>query len=201
MNKINYHKLALDEIATFKTKPSLLMHVCCGVCSPYPIKFLMQHFDLTLHFNNSNIYPVQEHDRRLLELKDYLTRANINIKLVEVAYDETYQEFLSPLKDEKEGQKRCVLCFKTRLNQAYKYASENNFDYFTTVMSVSRQKNSALLNQIGEELSHKYPNTKYFYSDFKKDNGNLKSNKIADNFNLYKQDYCGCKYSIRKKVE
>ncbi|MFI3283748.1 MAG: epoxyqueuosine reductase QueH [Erysipelotrichaceae bacterium] len=205
MTKINYLKRQKETLAQIKDapfKPKLCMHVCCGVCSSYPLTFLCEYFEVTLYFNNSNIYPLQEYDRRLQELKDYLEKRNIPVQLIVTDYqNEAYTEKLSVLKDDKEGQGRCRLCYGLRMDEAYRYAHEHHFDYFCTVMSISRQKDSQILNFIGEQLSHKYPNTNYFFSDFKKENGNLISNQIAKEYDLYRQDYCGCIYSMRTNEE
>ena len=155
-------------------------------------------------YNNSNIYPEKEYIRRLDELKKYVdfinNKYNVHIKLIETPYNNLeYNKILEPFKDQKEGMDRCKLCYKTRMNEAYKYASENNFDYFTTVMTISRQKNSIVLNNIGIELSKLYPNTKYFISDFKKNKGIDKGLEIAKEHNMYRQDYCGCIYSYQNK--
>ena len=110
-----------------------------------------------------------------------------------------YNKNLEPYKEQKEGLDRCKLCYKIRMDEAYKYASDNNFDYFTTVMTISRQKNSIVLNNIGLELQEKYKNTKYFIADFKKNKGIDKGLEIAKERNMYRQDYCGCIYSYNKR--
>ena len=160
----------LQEIKKLDKKPTLLLHSCCAPCNAYPLVLLIEYFDITLMYNNSNIYPNEE-----------------------------YNKILEPYKDQKEGLDRCKLCYKTRMNEAYKYASEHNFDYFTTVMTISRQKNSIVLNNIGLELEKLYPNTKYFISDFKKNKGIDKGLEIAKEHNMYRQDYCGCIYSYNKR--
>ena len=98
-----------------------------------------------------------------------------------------------------EGKERCFACYAKRMDEGFKYAAENNFDYYTTVMSISRQKNSQKLNVIGSTLEKKYNKVKYFYSDFKKKDGNLKSNQIAKENDMYRQDYCGCIYSYNSR--
>lgn len=195
---------SLKEIKKLDKKPSLLLHSCCAPCNAYPLELLVEYFDLTLMYNNSNIYPFEEYSRRLNELKKYVefinNKYNVNIKMIETPYiNEDFTKLLEPYKEQKEGQDRCKLCYKVRMNEAYKYASENNFDYFTTVMTISRQKNSIVLNNIGIELSKLYPNTKYFISDFKKNKGIDKGLEIAKEHNMYRQDYCGCIYSYNSK--
>ena len=195
---------SLKEIKKLDKKPSLLLHSCCAPCNAYPLELLVEYFDLTLMYNNSNIYPFEEYNRRLNELKKYVefinNKYNVNIKMIETPYiNEDFTKLLEPYKEQKEGQDRCKLCYKVRMNEAYKYASENNFDYFTTVMTISRQKNSIVLNNIGIELSKLYPNTKYFISDFKKNKGIDKGLEIAKEHNMYRQDYCGCIYSYNSR--
>lgn len=203
MDKINYFLKGEEIIKTFKDKkPTLLMHVCCAPCSCYPLTYLINKFHVTLHFNNSNIYPASEWELRRKELIDFVKRFNddyhANIKLIICDYHhEEYMKDLLPYKDEPERGKRCLICYQKRMLEAYKYADENHYDFFTTVMSISRQKDSQILNQIGAKLEKQFK-TKYFYSDFKKNNGILLGQVIRDKYNLYQQNYCGCEYSIRK---
>lgn len=194
----------LKNIKNLNKKPTLLLHSCCAPCNAFPLVLLVEYFDLTLMYNNSNIYPSIEYYRRLNELKKYVEYINqkyhVNIKIIETPYNnEEYNKFLEPYKNQKEGLDRCKLCYKIRMNEAYKYANDHNYDYFTTVMTISRQKNSIVLNNIGLELQKKYPNTKYFVSDFKKNKGIDKGLEIAKEHNMYRQDYCGCIYSYNKK--
>ena len=189
----------IELIRQTKTRPSLCMHVCCGPCSCWPLEFL-KDFDVTLYFTNSNIYPSEEYFRRLNELKKFLNEVHPEVKLVISEYDnEAYTKRISILKDEPEKGKRCLMCYGLRMNEAYQYAHNHHFDYFTTVMTIYRQKDSNVLNSIGLKLSTKYPNTKYFVSDFKKADGNLKGNKIAAELGMYRQDYCGCIYSYQQR--
>jgi len=204
MDKINYYLKGEEIIKSFKgNKPSLLMHVCCAPCSCYPLTYLIYYFNVTLHFNNSNIYPQSEWELRRKELISFVDRFNkdykCNVKLIIIDYNhEEYMKDLIPLKDEPERGKRCILCYTKRMKEAYRYADNNKFDYFTTVMSISRQKDSQVLNEIGRELEKEFKYTKYFYSDFKKNDGILKGKTIRDKYGLYQQNYCGCEYSIRK---
>ncbi len=202
--KINYYLESLDlikEADSLKDRKSLCMHVCCGPCSCWPLLFLCPHFDLTLYFNNSNIYPESEFVRRLEELKKLLAYIKrdygYEIKLVVKPYDyQNYVKDLLPFSNEPEGFNRCQICYEKRMAEAYDYAEENGFDYFTTVMTISRQKNSQIMNLIGQELEKNHKKTKYFYSDFKKDNGSLKGKEIRERYDLYNQLYCGCEFSI-----
>ena len=209
--KINYYQksqIEIDKIVREGKRPTIALHACCGPCSTYPLEFLAPFFDITILYPNSNIYPSEEYFRRLNELKKYIEIFNkengYSVKLVEFEYkNEEFNKKLEIYKDEPEGGKRCFLCFTLRMDEAYKYADELGFDYVTTVMTISRQKNSQVLNKIGNELSAKYK-TKYFYSDFKKKNGINRSYELRRKYNLYNQQYCGCVYSYAhylKKIE
>ena len=194
----NYQK-HLKQINELKGRPTLLLHICCGVCSVYPLKYLSKYFKITIYFSNSNIYPYEEYLKRLNALYEYLNILNDDsIKLIIPEYDyDKYDEQLNKYKEEKEGGKRCYLCYQMRMEETFKYADKHKYDYCTTVMSISNRKNAEYINEIGEELNKKYPNTKYLYADFKKDNGITYNEKMNKELNLYHQNYCGCKYSIR----
>lgn len=205
-NKINYYKLSLEELEKLPknvSKPSLLLHACCGPCSTFPLTFLCPHFDVTIYFNNSNIYPSEEYYRRLNELKKFLEFLKkdykFDVKIIETKYDnETYNLDLENYKDEPEGKTRCLICYEKRMNEAFKFADENGYDYFTTVMTISRQKNSEILNKIGAKLQQNYKNTRYFHSDFKKNKGIDVAREMKLHYGLYQQLYCGCKYTYEK---
>lgn len=207
--KVNYYLESLKELEVVDSKtkkPSLLLHACCGPCSTFPLTFLCPHFDVTIMFNNSNIYPQKEYERRLEELKKFLEYFerdfHYHVNLVVRPYDnEKYNLDLEPYKDQPEGTTRCFICYEKRMDDAYKYACENNFDYFTTVMTISRQKDSQILNKIGEKLSKKYPSVKYFHSDFKKNKGIDMAREMRIHYDLYQQLYCGCKYTYEKGLK
>ena len=194
--KLNYQKILQNTIKNLENKPKLLLHVCCGPCSTIPLKLLKDHFEITLFFNNSNIYPKEEYDRRLDELKRFLNDNNYNFELIVTPYEGgKFLEIISPYKDLKEGYERCRVCFRTRLNEAFKYAQKNGFDYCSTVMTISRYKNAQDINKIGLKLQEEYPTTKWLCADFKKNNGYEDSLIICKENSLYFQEYCGCKFS------
>lgn len=207
MVKFNYYLKSLEIISSFEEnqpKPRLLLHVCCAPCATYPLLFLSEHFKVTIYFNNSNIYPFEEYDKRLKELEQFLEtfsmKENISFDLVVTNYNyNEFKECLKPLQEEPEGGSRCHLCFEKRLSDGFNYAQENNFDYFTTAMTISRFKNAQVLNQIGAKLEENSHSTKYFYSDFKKKAGIDIAKTMRDEYELYQQDYCGCEYSIYPK--
>ena len=204
----NYYLKSLDEIASLPKgdRPTLLFHVCCGPCACFPLLFLAPHFDITIYYDNSNIYPESEFLRRREELRKllayYKRDYGFEIKLIMPPYDhDAYMKDLRPLAHEKEGGTRCRLCYKKRMEEAYDFAEAHGFDYFCTVMSISRQKDSLTMNEIGKELEKSHAHTKYFYSDFKKANGQLFGVKLRDHYRLYNQLYCGCEYSLLEGKE
>ena len=200
MNNYQKHQLQISQL---KGKPTLLIHICCGVCSVYPLKYLKDYFNITIYFSNSNIYPYDEFEKRLGALKEYLDILNDDsIKLIVDKYDnDNYMKALQIYKDEPEGGKRCKLCYELRMENTFKYAQDHNYDYVTTVMSISNRKNADWINEIGENLNNKYSNVKYLYADFKKGDGITLNDSMNKQLNLYHQDYCGCIYSIRKTSE
>ena len=126
---------------------------------------------------------------------------NFDVRIMEIGYNsKDFDNISKGLEDEKEGGKRCSKCYYLRLEKTAQIALENNFDYFTTTLSVSPYKDSQKLNKIGKILEEKYK-IKYLYSDFKKKEGYKRSNELARKYNLYRQDYCGCKYSLKQSKE
>lgn len=202
-NKNYYYDLSLAEIEKIKSehiRPIIGIHACCAPCMAFPLEFLAPIFSVKILYCNSNIYPSTEYNRRLNELKKYVDifnkENNQDVEIIEFPYENNaYNQMLSPYSSEPEGGKRCLLCYTTRMEETYKYAHEHGYDYFTTVMTISRQKNSAVLNQIGAELSKKY-SPKYFFSDFKKKKGIDRGIELRKKYDLYNQEYCGCVYSF-----
>ena len=199
-NNKNYQKLLEKELQNIKNsgkKPRLLIHACCGPCFTIPYEILNQYFEITILYNNSNIYPKEEHDRRLNELKKYVKDIGANLKIIETEYDnDKYNLDLEPRAADKEGHERCRICFRKRLKEGFEYASKNGFEYFGTVMTISRYKNAQDINKIGENLTKDYPTVKWLYADFKKNDGYEKSLIIIKEHEMYFQEYCGCKYSF-----
>ena len=196
----------IEQVKMLSKKPSLLLHVCCTPCGCYPILLLKDYFDITIYYNNSNIYPYEEYDLRYKTLVKYIseinTEYNSNIKIIKTNYENLkFNEILEKRKNDREGNVRCFMCYSLRYKDLVEYASKNNFDYVCSVMTISRQKNEMMINKILEGYSNKYPNIKYLYSNFKKDSGLEKGQKIVKERNIYNQNYCGCKFSIRKDVE
>lgn len=202
----NYYLESLEEIKKFSSignKPKLLLQDCCGPCACFPLIFLSKYFDVTIYYTNSNIYPESEFYKRLDEVKKLIEyvkeKWGYDTKLIVSPYDhEKYMEDLKPFSSFPECGYRCHLCYRKRMEEAFTYADSNSFDYMCTVMTISRQKSSYILNAIGEELSTHHK-TKYFFSDFKKDNGINKGVALRNEIGLYCQKYCGCEYSLPNK--
>lgn len=195
----------IEELKKLRDKPKLLMQSCCAVCNSWPLEYLYPIFDITIYYNNSNIYPASEYDLRLNELRNYVQQFNdrnkTDIKVVEEPYDyDAYKLlYLEKRASDKEGSNRCGMCYALRINQAMKYASDHDYAFVTTVMTISRQKNSDKINGIARRLANGYPKVNYFYSNFKKNKGIDFAVSTAKQLGIYKQEYCGCEYSIHEK--
>ena len=199
--KENYNNLFKNEVANFDKKHSILLHSCCAPCSSHVISALKDYFDITILYYNPNISPIQEYEKRKQEQINFIKQLDCGIKIMDCDYDnDVYEECIKGLENEKEGGARCLKCFRLRLEKTAKLASINNFDYFCTTLTVSPYKNSQVINNIGKELMNIY-NVKWLYSDFKKEEGYKHSIVLSKQYNLYRQDYCGCIYSIRNKID
>ena len=193
---MNY-QLEMEKIINQKQGNKLLLHACCAPCSSYVLEYLTNYFYITILYYNPNIYPKEEFDKRYQELNRLIKELphSNSISLIEGRYD--YNEFLNiakGLESVPEGGERCFKCYELRMREAAKYAKEHNFDYFTTTLSISPYKNSNKLNEIGKKLEDEL-GVKYLYADFKKKNGYKRSIELSKEYNLYRQDYCGCIYS------
>lgn len=194
----------IEEISKMAKKPTMVLHSCCGPCNTYPMEYLSQYFDLTLFFNNSNIYPETEYTRRFDELVKYVEwfkkEHQVKIDIIRPTYDnKKFYNLLKHRAEDREGGIRCMMCYAIRMKEAMKYASDNNIDYMSTVMTISPHKDALTLNAIGSRLEKAFPKVKYFYSNFKKKEGYKKSIEISRKHNMYRQTYCGCQFSIDKK--
>lgn len=195
---INNYNEFVKFIKNLDNKPTLLLHSCCAPCSSHTILLLKQYFDLTIYYSNDNIYPKEEFDTRLNEQINF---AEIhNIKVLSDYNDSDFNNAISGYEHMGEKSIRCYKCYELRLEKTAKKASELNFDYFTTTLSISPYKLAKWINKIGYELEEKY-NVKYLYSDFKKESGYQHSISLSKEYNLYRQDYCGCKYSMKERDE
>ena len=191
--KIDYNKLMHEEISSFGNKPKLLLHCCCAPCSSAVIERIKEFFDITFYFYNPNIFPKDEYELRSDEFK------KLGVKIVKAEY--IHQDFLNVVKgkeNEQEGGVRCQICIAERLDKTFQYAIENNFDVVTTTLSISPHKDCEFINLLGERLQEKY-GVKYLHADFKKQNGYLRSIQICKELGIYRQDYCGCEFSMLKE--
>lgn len=200
--KENYYLLFENQLNRIKEKgkvPTILLHSCCAPCSSHVITFLKDYFDITIIYYNPNIYPYEEYKKRKEEqirlLNEIKSKNKLNI--IDCDYDNNiYEETIKGLEKEKEGGSRCYKCFWLRLDKTAQIAKENNYDYFSTTLTISPYKNSTVINEIGKELETIY-NITWLYSDYKKKDGYKKSIQLSKEYNLYRQNYCGCIYSKR----
>ena len=203
--KENY-QLKMEEIIhsiDSDKAPRLLLQACCAPCSSYVLELLSNYFQITILYYNPNIYPFSEYEKRLGEVRKLikLIKGKNPINIMEVDYDSASFDSISKgLGNEREGGIRCHKCYYLRMEKTAKLAKEYNYDFFTTTLSISPYKNAQVLNRIGEFLEEKY-HVRYLYADFKKKEGYKRSIELSKQFNLYRQEYCGCKYSIPKKEE
>lgn len=192
--KENYAKKLEELISTLDYKPKLLLHSCCAPCSSYVISYLKNYFDITILYYNPNICPFEEYLKRKEEQIRFIKNFD-NVKFMDCDYDnDIYNDLIKGLENEPERGSRCTVCFELRLRNTAIKGMEKDFQYFGTTLTVSPYKNSYLINKIGLELENEY-GIKWLVSDFKKNDGYKKSILYSKEFNLYRQDYCGCIYS------
>ena len=200
---MNYDLLMEEQIKNMNEGSTLLMHACCAPCSSACLERLGNYFDISILYYNPNITDKDEYLKRVEEIKKFISgfKTKYPIKLIEGRYDpKEFFEIAKGLEDEPERGKRCFKCYRLRLEETAKVASEKEFDFFCTTLTLSPYKNAIWLNEIGEELNNNY-NSTYLYSDFKKKNGYKRSIELSKEFDLYRQDYCGCVYSLRDELE
>lgn len=202
MNKINYQKQLdkiIDEIQKNNETPTLLLHSCCAPCSSYVLEYLSQYFKITIFYYNPNISPEEEYKKRVEEQKRLISQLPTKnpVSFIEGEYiPQDFYNMAKGMEDLKEGGERCFKCYRLRLEKTAKLAKEQEFDYFTTTLSISPYKNAPKLNEIADELSEIY-SVKNLPADFKKKEGYKRSIQLSSEYNLYRQNYCGCVYSKR----
>jgi predicted adenine nucleotide alpha hydrolase (AANH) superfamily ATPase len=219
MSKNDFQKQLDALLENLQSKPTLLLHACCGPCSSYVLEYLSSRFEITVLFYNPNIYPASEYERRLEELKRFYTKfvPAQNVQVIEEPYDP--EEFYTAVGTRenpelaKEGERgeRCRRCYELRLRRTYEYGCAHNFDYFCTTLSISPFKDAGMINEIGTTLRqaqgpHEVAGVpepvegvegpKWLPSDFKKKNGFKRSLELSAEYDLYRQEYCGCVYSM-----
>ena len=196
MNKENFNKLMLEEMKTSAGK-KLLLHSCCAPCSTTCIERLKTGFDLTVFYYNPNIDTETEFSLRANEQKRYCQKVSVNCIISD--YDKNaFLDNVKGLENELEGGKRCEKCFYLRLKKTAQKCKELGYDYFATTLTVSPLKNATLINKIGKQIEEEC-GVKYLPTDFKKDNGYLRSITLSKENNLYRQNYCGCEFSKKQK--
>lgn len=178
-------------------KIKILIHACCAPCSSEVLNELKQNADITIYYYNPNTYPYEEYMKRYDEFK----KLPYDFDIINEEYNEQeYLDYIDEYKGLKEGSLRCYKCYELRLKQTAKKAKELGFDYFTTTLSISPYKNSKWINELGFKFSEEY-RVKFMYSDFKKNDGYKKSIALSKEFDLYRQEYCGCRFSIEELKE
>lgn len=204
MNAVNYQK-QMEEIIQRacggEHVPRLLLHSCCAPCSSYCIQVLSEHFYVTVFYYNPNIYPAEEYRMRVREQENFIKSfpTRYPVSFVEADYDtDTFYACTKGMAELPEGGERCFRCYELRLRKTVEYAKENDFDFFTTTLSISPLKNAQKLNEIGGLLAEEYE-LAYLFSDFKKKNGYKQSTEISKQYQMYRQYYCGCVYSKQER--
>ena len=204
--KVNYQK-ELDKLILELKKeekvPRLLLHSCCAPCSSYVLEYLSQYFEVTVFYYNPNIYPESEYTKRVLEQQKLISEMRFKYPVTFIAgnYDsEKFYNMARGLENVKEGGERCFKCYELRLREAAKIAKNGEYDFFTTTLSISPLKNAQKLNEIGMLLAEEY-GIEYLLSDFKKKNGYKRSVELSEQYGLYRQDYCGCVFSMKERKE
>ncbi len=198
---INNYKEFIKFCAFLDYKPKLLLHSCCGPCSSYTQELLHKYFDVTIFFTNDNIYPEEEFYKRLDMQKKISKDLGFNIMVLEDEYNpKNYYEAVKGKENLGEKSLRCYECYKFRMEKTALKAKELGFEYFTTTISISPYKLSIWCNEIGYMLEKKY-GVKYLYSDFKKENGYKRSIELCKMYDIYRQDYCGCVFSLKEREE
>ncbi|MDO5590457.1 MAG: epoxyqueuosine reductase QueH [Lachnospiraceae bacterium] len=198
---MNYQKeldKTIEHIVKEGKVPKLLLHSCCAPCSSYVLEYLSQYFEITVFYYNPNIYPESEYTKRIWEQQKLIEElpAKHPIAFMAGPYDkDRFYEMSTGLEHVKEGGARCMKCYELRLRETAKIAKTAGFDYFTTTLTISPLKKADRLNEIGLHLADEY-GVAYLMSDFKKKNGYKRSIELSKMYGLYRQDYCGCEFSM-----
>lgn len=205
---INYNLEMENLIKNFDGTKTLLLHSCCGPCSTAVITRLKDFFDITVFYYNPCLHPGTEYEKRLKEQIKFIEQINKTldrkIKIIVPPFEpHTFFDYVKKIENYehlKEGGDRCYACYEQRLVGTHKYANENNFDYFATTLSVSPYKHSNWLNEIGLRLQQT-GTSNFLVSDFKKKDGYKLSITLSRQYDLYRQNYCGCIYSFNEMKE
>ncbi|AUJ28787.1 MAG: epoxyqueuosine reductase QueH [Liquorilactobacillus hordei] len=202
--KINYDKILQKMVVTWqkdKVRPSILLHSCCAPCSTYTLEYLTQYADVTVYYANSNIHPRAEYQRREYVqrkfISDFNQKTGNDVQFIAAPYEpQEYFLAVRGLEKEPEGGQRCRACFSYRLDLVAAKAVELGFDYFGSALTISPHKNSQVVNSVGIEVQNFY-STMYLPSDFKKNNGYRRSVEMCQEYDVYRQCYCGCIFAAK----
>ncbi len=203
MNKINYQKKLENIIERNKREdilPSLLLHSCCAPCSSYTIEYLSDYFKISVLYYNPNISPREEYEKRKAEQIRLIQSMPVknDVNFADCDYDcNEFFKIAKGYEDCREGGERCFRCYEQRLRRTAQEAQKGGYDYFCTTLSISPLKNAQKINEIGERLSEEY-GVLWLPSDFKKREGYKRSIELSKEYNLYRQNFCGCVYSRRE---
>ena len=198
---MNYDLEMEKQMNNIKEGEKLLLHACCAPCSSEVLERLGNFFEISIFYYNPNITEYEEYKKRIEEIKKLINLINpkYKVSLIEGNYEpDKFFDIAKGLEQEPERGKRCYKCYELRLEETARIAEELGFPNFCTTLTLSPHKNSNWINEIGKNLNNKY-NTNYLYSDFKKKEGYKRSIELSKKYNLYRQDYCGCIYSKKKK--
>ena len=202
--KINYDRVMQKMVQVWEKneeRPTILMHVCCAPCSTYTLEYLTKYADVTIYFANSNIHPKAEYHKRAYVtqkfVSDFNERTGNNVQYLEAPYEPNeYRKLVRGLEEEPEGGDRCKVCFDYRLDKTAQVAMDLGFDYFGSALTISPHKNSQTINSIGIDVQKIYT-THYLPSDFKKNQGYKRSVEMCEEYDIYRQCYCGCVYAAQ----
>ena len=187
----------LESLKIANSKTSLLLHSCCGPCSSVALELLTSYFNVTLLFYNPNIQPKEEFLKRQNEQQKLINRMSYNINVITPEYNEQeFLEYVKGLESLPEGSFRCQKCFELRLKRTARIAKETNSNYFTTTLTTSPHKDAQIINQIGLNVAKDY-NVEFLCADFKKKDGYKRSIELSKRYELYRQNYCGCLFSLK----
>ena len=199
---MNYQKKLdelIEKLQKENAKPTLLLHACCAPCSSYCLEYLSKTFDITVLFYNPNIESEDEYNKRVNELIRFIDECRsiegVNLEILDYDNSEFYNA-VQGMEDAEEGGARCFKCYELRLRKTAEYAKENDFEYITTTLTISPHKNSDKINEIGLKVAEEY-RLKYLLSDFKKNDGFKRSIELSNEYDLYRQSFCGCEFSKR----
>lgn len=204
--KINYDAVLQKLVQKWQdsaTRPTILLHSCCAPCSTYTLEYLTEFADVTVYYDNPNVHPRVEYERRKLVqeqfIADFNEQTNHHVTFISAEYEPNkWLQVVSDLKDAPEGGARCQLCYNYRLERVAQKAQELNFDYFGSALTISPHKNAQVINQLGFDVQHVY-DVSYLPSDFKKRGGYRRSVEMCAQYDVYRQCYCGCIFAARQQ--